>query len=375
VNNLAPNPPTGLTAVDTPADNGGAINLNWTPSTSGTTTAQRVYRSTTTGGPYSLVTTFANNTTVTHTDTGLTNGTTYYYVIRAFDGTQESADSNQASAASIDNTVPVAPTGVSAVDTPADNGGAIDLAWTVSTATDVTQQRVYRSTTTGGPYTLVTTFTNNTTTTFTNTGLTNGTTYFYVIRAFDGTQESANSTQVSAVPASNAVFHMHNETSALSAARQLRQTGPDVAATNIQSGALTGPTGVRVIANFETQTGDPNGNTTLAAGATVSFTVYLQKTNNSGTMVPYAAVYKNSAIAGNLVCSASGGTAITTTMTSYTFTCAVGAGGVTFAPTDRLYVSVGVNISVAPNGGNRVNVGVEGVLNGARDSRMTVPWP
>jgi hypothetical protein len=131
---------------------------------------------------------------------------------------------------------------------------------------------------------------------------------------------------------------------------------------------------VRVITNFETQTpGDINANTNLA-GLTISFTVYLQKTNNSGTMVPYAAIYKNSAIAGNLICSASGGPAVTTTMTPYTFTCAVGA-GVTMVPSDRLYLSVGVNISIAPNGGNRVNVGVEGVLNGATDSRMVVPWP
>ncbi|MBI3608871.1 MAG: hypothetical protein HY207_12965 [Nitrospirae bacterium] len=336
-------------------------------------TQQRVYRSTTTGGPYSLVTTFANNTTTTFTDTGLTNGTTYYYVIRAFDGTQESANSTQASAAPVDNTAPAAPTGVSAVDRPADQGGAINLAWTVSTATDVTQQRVYRSTTSGGPYSLVTTFANNTTTTYTDTGLTNGTTYYYVIRAFDGTQESANSTQVSAVPASNAVFHMHNETSALSAARQLRQTGPDVAATNIQSGQLVA--GVNVIVNFETQTGDPNGTTTLAASSTVSFTIYLQKTAFSGTMVPYAAAYKNSAVAGNLICSGTGATAVTTTMTAYTFTCAVGAGGVPFTSTDRLYVSVGVNVTTVPAATNRVNVGVEGTLNGARDSRMTVPWP
>ena len=175
---------------------------------------------------------------------------------------------------------------------------------------------------------------------------------------------------------------MHNETSPLTPSppnpvvvHQLRQTGPDVAATNIPSGALNGPTGVKVITEFETQTGDPNGTTTLAAGSTVSFTVYLQKINTTGTMVPYAAVYKNSAIAGNLICSASGGTAVTTTMTSYTFTCAVGAGGVAFTTADRLYVQVGVNVSVAPNGSNRVNVGVEGVLNGATDSRMTVPWP
>ncbi|MBI3608872.1 MAG: fibronectin type III domain-containing protein, partial [Nitrospirae bacterium] len=201
--NTAPAAPTGVSAVDTPADNGGAITLAWTPSTATDVTQQRVYRSTTTGGPYSLVTSFANNTTAAYTDTGLTNGTTYFYVLRAFDGTQESANSTQVSAAPVDNVAPAAPTGVSAVDRPADNGGAINLAWTPSTATDVTQQRVYRSTTTGGPYSLVTTFANNTTTSYTDTGLTNGTTYYYVIRAFDGTQESANSTQVSAAPVDN----------------------------------------------------------------------------------------------------------------------------------------------------------------------------
>jgi hypothetical protein len=233
---------------------------------------------------------------------------------------------------------------------------------------------VYRSTTSGGPYTLITTFANNTTATFTNTGLTNGTTYFYVIRAFDGTQESANSTEVSAIPTNNSVYHLHAETSALSGAFRLLQAGPDVAATTKQSGALNGPTGVRVIANFETQASE-NANTTFPASSTFSFTMYMQKTNASGTMVPYAAVYKNSAIAGNLICSGSGATAVTTTMTAYTFTCSVGAGGFTLVPTDRLYVSVGVSVSVAPNGGNRVNVGVEGVLNGATDSRMVVPWP
>jgi hypothetical protein len=92
-------------------------------------------------------------------------------------------------------------------------------------------------------------------------------------------------------------------------------------------------------------------------------------------MVPYAAVYKNSAVTGNLICSGTSATGLTTTMTAYTFTCAVPAGGVSFVSADRLYVTVGVNVTTAPNGGNRVNVGVEGVLNGATDSRMTVPWP
>ncbi|HET8759978.1 MAG TPA: fibronectin type III domain-containing protein, partial [Nitrospiria bacterium] len=164
-------------------------------------TEQRLYRSLTSGGPYTLATTFTDNTTSAHTETGLTDGTTYYYVIRAFDGI-ESADSNQASAAPLDNR-PAAPTGLSASDVAGDNGGAIALTWTPSSSGTVTAQRVYRSLTSGGPYTQITSFANNTTSTYTDTGLTNGTTYYYVLRAFDGTQESADSNQASAVPLDN----------------------------------------------------------------------------------------------------------------------------------------------------------------------------
>ncbi|HET8759669.1 MAG TPA: fibronectin type III domain-containing protein, partial [Nitrospiria bacterium] len=365
--------PTNVTAVDAPADEGGSIDLTWTPSSMPGLTEQRVYRSTTTGGPYDLISTVPDNTTASYADSGLTNGTTYYYVLRSFDGTEESANSAEASAAPLDNLAPAPPTGLAAADRPADQGGALVMTWSPSTAADVTQQRVYRSATSGGPYTLVLAISDNTTASYTDTGLTNGTPYYYVVTAFDGTQESPNSTQVSAVPLSNATFHMHNEPSALSGARQLLQAGPDAAPTAIQSGQLVG--GVNAIADFETQLGDPNGATTLAAGSTVSFTLYLQETETSGTMMPYAAVYQNTAAAGNLICSGTGGTSITTTMTAYTFTCAVPAGGVSFVPTDRLYMAVGVNATSVPTATNRVNVGVEGTLNGARDSRVVVPWP
>src|SRR4030067_394075 len=99
---VVPAAPSGLLAVDTPSDNGNSINLSWTPSVTGGTTEQRIYRSVATGGPYSIVNTIPNNTTSTYTDsTGLTNGTTYYYVVRAFGGGQESGNSNEA------NTVPI----------------------------------------------------------------------------------------------------------------------------------------------------------------------------------------------------------------------------------------------------------------------------
>lgn len=89
-------------------------------------------------------------------------------------------------------TPPSAPTGVSAT---AAGANQINLSW--SAVAGATEYRIYRSTTSGGPYTQVGT---SVTTSFSNTGLACNTTYYYVIRAYNGC-ESINSTQVQATTA------------------------------------------------------------------------------------------------------------------------------------------------------------------------------
>src|SRR6266567_6528418 len=71
----------------------------------------------------------------------------------------------------------------------------VALSWSASSG--ATSYNVKRSTTSGGPYT---TISSPTTTSYTNTGLTNGTTYYYVVSAVNTAGESANSSQVSATP-------------------------------------------------------------------------------------------------------------------------------------------------------------------------------
>lgn len=85
-----PAAPTGLTAT---AVSSSQINLSWN-AVSGAIEYD-VYRSTTSGGPYSQITTVS---TTSFQNTGLSPSTTYYYVVKAFDGTCESGFSNQASA-------------------------------------------------------------------------------------------------------------------------------------------------------------------------------------------------------------------------------------------------------------------------------------
>ncbi len=90
---------------------------------------------------------------------------------------------------------PVAvPTGVSATAT----NTQVTLSW--SPAAGATSYNVQSSTTQGGPYT---TIASPTTTSYTNTGLTIGTTYYYVVSATDGINVSSNSIEVSATTGSH----------------------------------------------------------------------------------------------------------------------------------------------------------------------------
>jgi cellulose 1,4-beta-cellobiosidase len=135
-------------------------------------------------GPYTALT--PNPTTTSFTDTNVTNGTTYFYVVAANNAVGGGDDSNWVSA------MPslTAPTGFSA--TP--GNAQVSLLWNV--VNNATGYVVKRSTTSGGPYTpLAATPTG---TTLTDSTVTNGTTYFYVVSATSSENESPNSTQASA---------------------------------------------------------------------------------------------------------------------------------------------------------------------------------
>jgi fibronectin type 3 domain-containing protein len=160
--------------------------LNWNPSAGATSYTLR-YGTTTamTSTPITGI------TSIPYTKISLLNNTLYYFAIAAVNATGTGENSNQVSATPA--APPAAPTGVTAIG----GDSQVIISWNASAG--AATYIVRRSTLAAGgpPYTDIAP--SVATTTYTDVGRTNGTTYYYVVAAV-GTGTSANSAQVSATP-------------------------------------------------------------------------------------------------------------------------------------------------------------------------------
>ncbi|OGT56092.1 MAG: hypothetical protein A3E01_17650 [Gammaproteobacteria bacterium RIFCSPHIGHO2_12_FULL_63_22] len=166
------------------------VSLSWAASSGAT--SYTVKRSTSNGGPYSMLA--AGIATTAYTDATASNGTTYYYVVSASNGTGESPDSSQASATPVaPPAVPAAPTGLTAT---AISKTQVNLSW-IDQSNNESGFRIERSTVSGSGYKLIATVGANTTS-YANTGLKSRKTYYYRLRAYNASGDSTYSNTASA---------------------------------------------------------------------------------------------------------------------------------------------------------------------------------
>ncbi len=175
----------------------GFVELVWTAPTSdgGTSiTEYHIYRSTSSGSGYIQI---GINTTTSYNDTTVSNGVTYYYVVRAVNVIGESVASNEVSATpTAPATVPTAPQSLQAIA----GDDFVDLSWTIPSAdggSSITEYHIYRSTTSGSGYIGIGT---SGLTSFKDTTVSNGVTYYYVVRAVNAIGEGISSNEAIATP-------------------------------------------------------------------------------------------------------------------------------------------------------------------------------
>ena len=158
------------------------ITLNWLPVPGAV--GYIISRATSAAGPYTFL---QSVTETTYTDTGLNTNVIYYYRVAAMNAAGVSAN-----AADLVNSQQIFPASLTATPT----NTQIILSWPATTG--ATNYTLKRGTSSGGEtYTVVTGYAG---TTYTNTGLINGTTYYDVVTATGAGGTSGNSPEASATP-------------------------------------------------------------------------------------------------------------------------------------------------------------------------------
>jgi subtilisin family serine protease len=182
---VVPALPTGLTS----ATGNARVSLAWNASSGATT--YNVKRSTASGGETTVA---SGVTTTAYVDNSVANGVTYFYVVSAANAAGESANSNEvfATPTAPVTVAPAAPGSVKATTGPGIK--KISLTWAASSS--AASYSVFRSTTSGGPYAVVSS--GLTSPSFTNSGLNSKQLYFFVVTATNAVGTSGYSSQVSA---------------------------------------------------------------------------------------------------------------------------------------------------------------------------------
>ncbi len=206
-------PPAPTASASAPQDN--RIDVGWDDSSVSAIVRYLVYRSTTAGGPYNQIATVpdsspdvGNGPSYTYHDDTVSGGTRYYYVVKSTDGAScfSLASGEVDALATGQCLLPPAFSGVSTVTNPGNSTCTLNLGWNAgaSVCSGPLTYNVYRSTAAGfAPAPANRVASGIAGTSYTDAiGIASGTTYYYVIRAVDGSNgiEETNVVRKSGVP-------------------------------------------------------------------------------------------------------------------------------------------------------------------------------
>ncbi|HEV7783540.1 MAG TPA: polysaccharide lyase family 7 protein [Chitinophagaceae bacterium] len=190
-----PAAPSGLSATATGTT---SINLTWVDNSTDET-GFKLERKTGSGGTYAEIAGSIAANTTTFNNTGLTASTTYFYRIRSYNASGNSTYSSEVSATTSSTPPPAAPSGLTAI---AAGTSVINLAWS-DNSNNETGFKLERKTGSGGTYSEIAGSIAAGAVSFSNTGLTANTTYFYRIRSYNASGNSTYSNEASATTSSS----------------------------------------------------------------------------------------------------------------------------------------------------------------------------
>lgn len=296
--------PTTVTASPASVDAGTNATLSWSGATSGSynaISAYKVYRATSAGGDYSLLTTVGAGSTSLSVTAPSTMGSSYYYKVAVVD-TVDGAETRSSAYATLTAKTYTACTAPTTITVNADNvapGAKLTLSWSGASAgtnNPITGYEVYRSTAADSGYSRLTTV--GSTSTSGSTTVTaptaNGTTYYYKVLTV-GTKSGYNSGQSTAYASLTCSFAAVGAPTTLKLS--LTNVAPGASATLSWSGASAGDN--NAIKGYEVHratsaggsytllatvtTSSTSGSTTVTA-PTTNGTTYYYKVKTLGTL-------------------------------------------------------------------------------------------
>jgi titin len=235
----APGAPTAVTGT---AGNA-SVALSWTAPGSNGGSAITSYRITPFIGATAQTPVTTGNANTSFTVTGLTNGTAYTFKVAATNAIGTGPDSTASAAFTPSATAPGAPTNVTGTA----GNASVALSWTAPSSTGGSSITSYRITPSIGGTAQAPITTGNANTSFTVTGLTNGTAYTFTVAATNAIGTGPNSSPTSAItPAAgyaNVIFSDGLESGSLSAWNGYAGTGSGTA---VAAAAHSGSFGLRL---------------------------------------------------------------------------------------------------------------------------------